>query len=65
MIIQVSADACINTDNVNYIVAFTDIGDGKEKLRVGFKDKDAINIPVTMEEFLKTIKAFGRYIYDS
>lgn len=56
MIIQVSSDAFINTDNVNYIVSFTDTGDGKEKLRVGFKDKDAINITVTMEEFIKTLK---------
>ena len=64
MIFQVSADAFINTDNVNYIVAFTDIGDGKEKLRVGFKDKDAICIPVTMEDFIKTLKE-RRYIYDS
>lgn len=56
MIIQVSADAFINPDNVNYIVAFTDIGDGKEKLRVGFKDKDAINITLTMEEFIKIVK---------
>lgn len=62
MIIQVSADAFINTENVNYIVAFTDIGDGKEKLRVGFKDKDAINIPVTMEELVKTLKE--RHFYD-
>lgn len=62
MIIQVSADAFINTENVNYIVAFTDIGDGKEKLRVGFKDKDAINLPVTMEEFVKTLKE--RHFYD-
>ena len=63
MLIQVSADAFINTDNVNYIVAFTDIGDGKEKLRVGFKDKDAVNIPVTMEEFVKTLKEKNFYGY--
>ena len=62
MIIQVSSDAFINTDNVNYIVSFTDIGDGKEKLRVGFKDKDAISIPVTMEEFIKILKE--RHFYD-
>lgn len=56
MIIQVSADAFINPDNINYIVAFTDIVDGKERLRVGFKDKDAICLPVTMEQFINTLK---------
>ena len=56
MILQIYNDVFINTDQVNYIAAFTDIADNKEKLYIQFINKSSINVPITMEEFIKVLK---------
>lgn len=55
MLIQV-CDTIINTEQVNYITEITDtLGDGKDKTRVSFINKDAIILPITLSDFIKTI----------
>lgn len=56
MLIQISKDLMINTDQVDYIKGYTDIGDGTEHTYIRFVDKDSVIIPISFEEFLKVVK---------
>lgn len=54
MLVQV-CDAIINTDQINYVKEFEDLGDGKVKTVVGFINKDSLIFPVTLNDFIKTV----------
>lgn len=56
MIIQITDDIIINTERVNYIKGFTDIGDLKEKTYIRFIDKDSLCLPISIKEFTEIIK---------
>lgn len=58
MLMQITDDIFINTDQVNYIKAFTDLGDGKEKTYINFINKDAVCLPITINEFTDVIKNY-------
>lgn len=56
MLIQISKDLFVNTEQVNYIKSFTDIVDKKEKIYINFINKDSVTVPMSFEEFLKVVK---------
>lgn len=56
MIVQITKDFFVNTEQINYIKGFTDLGDRKEKTYIRFKDKDSVCLPITIEEFTEIIK---------
>ena len=56
MIIQISKDLFINTDQVNYIKGFTDMEDKKEKTFISFINKDFVYAPMSFVEFIKVLK---------
>ena len=58
MLMQISGDIFINTDQVNYIKGFTDLVDGKEKTYINFINKDSVCLPITIEEFTNIIKGY-------
>ena len=58
MLMQISGDIFINTDQVNYIKGFTDLVDGKEKTYITFINKDSVCLPITIEEFTNIIKGY-------
>lgn len=58
MIVQITKDIFINTEQVNYIKGFTDIGDLKRKTYITFINKDSICLPITIEEFTKIITKY-------
>ena len=58
MLMQISGDIFINTDQVNYIKGFTNLGDSKEKTYITFINKDSICLPITIEEFTNILKGY-------
>lgn len=58
MLVQV-CDTVINLDQVNYAKEFKDLGDGKEKTLVAFTNKDSICLPVTLNEFTKSVNTWA------
>ena len=58
MLIQISDDIFINTDQVNYIKGFKDIGDGKEKTYVNFVNKDSAYFDMPIRELTNILKHY-------
>ena len=58
MLMQISGDIFINTDQVNYIKGFKDLVDGKEKTYITFINKESVCLPITIEEFTNIIKGY-------
>ena len=58
MIVQITKDFFINTEQVNYIKGFEDLGDRKEKTYIRFIDKDSVCLPISIEEFTDIIKKY-------
>lgn len=56
MLIQISKDLFVNTEQVNYIKRFTDIVDKKEKIYINFINKDSVTVSMSFEEFLNVVK---------
>lgn len=56
MLIQITKDFIVNTEQINYIKGFTDFGDGKEKTMIAFFNKDAVWLSISIEEFIEIIK---------
>ena len=55
MLVQV-CDSIINTEQINYVKEFEDLGDGKEKTVVGFINKDSLILHITLKEFIKIMQ---------
>lgn len=60
MILQLTKDIFINTEQVNYIKGFTDLVDGKDKTYISFINKDAICLPITINELIEVINNYRR-----
>lgn len=58
MLMQISGDFFINTDQVNYIKGFKDLVDGKEKTYITFINKESVCLPITIEEFTNVLKGY-------
>ena len=58
MLMQITNDIFLNTDQVNYIKGFKDLGDGKEKTYINFVNKDSVCLPITIEEFTNVLKGY-------
>ena len=59
MLIQITKDCFVNTEQINYVSGFEDLGERKEKTYIRFKDKDTICLPISIEEFTEVIKKYA------
>ena len=60
MIIQLTKDIFINTEQVNYIKGFKDLADGKDKTYISFINKDSVCLPITINELTEVISNYYR-----
>lgn len=58
MLVQITDDIFINTDKINYIKGFKDLGDGKNKTYINFENKDAVCLPITVDNFKNVLKHY-------
>ena len=59
MLIQITKDCFINTEQINYVTGFEDLGDRKKKTYIVFKNKDSLCLPIPIEEFTEVIKNYA------
>lgn len=63
MIVQITDDVFINTEQVNYIKEFEDIGDDlKAKIYISFTNKDSLILPITIKELTNVINHYGKVV---
>jgi competence transcription factor ComK len=58
MLIQLTKDFFVNTEQINYIKEFKDFGDGKEKTCIVFINKDSVCLPITINELTEVINNY-------
>lgn len=59
MLIQLAKDIFVNTEQINYIKEFEDIGDRlKPKICISFTNKDSIILPITIKELTEVINNY-------
>ena len=59
MLIQLTKDAFVNTEQINYIKEFEDIGDRlKPKIYISFTNKYSLILPITIKELTEVINNY-------
>lgn len=62
MLIQLTKDIFLNTEQINYIKGFKDLGDGKDKTYISFINKDSVCLPININELNEAIDNYCRSV---